>query len=114
MIPGLKAALGERPVLTEQDIADMVGTGEAREWPLPSGGILVRQIPYDSGEVVLHGGPAGGDREEIIGAIPRIEEWARGNGVTQIHVHMGREGWRKDFAAMGYEVYQVIMRKVIA
>lgn len=115
MIPGLAQALGERPLITEADIASDVASGAARiVWPTRESGIVVRRIPYaTSGEVEFSVGPAGGRMSDIVAAIDPLERWAREINCTQAHIYMGRLGWRRVLEERGYELYQVVMRKLL-
>lgn len=113
-LPGIHAALGERSVITLEAMQAELDCGAAQLCEFDGSAIFVRRIEYpDAHEVVLEAGPAGGNKQEILEAVPRIEAWAKEIGCTQVHVHAGREGWAPLLKAQGYEVYQIILRKVL-
>lgn len=114
MLPGVIAALGDRSVITLEDLQAELDTGSAQLCEFAHSAIYLRRVSYESaGEVVLTAGPAGGDLEEILEAVPRLEEWAKQIGCTQVHVHAGREGWARPLKEQGYEIYQIVLRKIL-
>lgn len=113
-MPGLRRALGRHPLRTAQELQDEIDTGHARLLRRGRSAVMAKRVEYDTGEVVLECGPADGDLKEIIEDMrPDIEEWARAIGCTQIHVVAGREGWRRPLEAEGYELAQIVMRKIL-
>ena len=110
----LTLAEDARDVLTADDFRERLETGAATLWQTPRSAIMLQRTAYHrSGEVVMEAGPASGDMEEILAAVPRLEDWARSIGCTQVHVHAGRRGWERALKAQGYEVHQVILRKLL-
>lgn len=111
----LDKTLGERPVMTEEDFQALVDRGEAQVWRGERSALLVRRVAYGySGEVVLEAGPAAGDLNELLEATPKLEAWAREIGCTQAMVYAGREGWERALKQHGYEVHQIVLRKLLA
>ncbi|NBW13799.1 MAG: hypothetical protein EBR82_37940 [Caulobacteraceae bacterium] len=106
-------ALGDDPVWTVRDLFEMVRRGEGTIWPNERSALFLKFNDYPNGEKVIEVGPAGGDLEEILASVPRIEAWARANGRTQAIVYAGREGWRRALAPQGYEMFQIALRKVL-
>ena len=110
----LTLAEDARDVLTPDDFQERIDSGAAQLWQGERSAIMLQRTEYHrSGEVVMEAGPASGDMDEILAAVPRLEDWARSIGCTQVHVHAGRKGWERALRAQGYEVMQVILRKVL-
>ena len=110
----LTLAQDDRDVLTPEDFAERLESGAAQLWRGERSAIMLQRTEYHrSGEVVMEAGPASGDMDEILAAVPRLEDWAREIGCTQVHVHAGRKGWERALREQGYEVHQVILRKLL-
>lgn len=110
----LQHALGRRSVLTLDDIAEAVREQRGHVLTTDRSAIFVGVHEYPrSGERVAEAGPAVGDLNEILAAVPHIETWARAHGCTQAHVHTGRIGWERKLRTQGYEIYQTVLRKLL-
>lgn len=105
----------DRPLLMPADFQEMLDTGASKLWTGRQSAIMLHVEPYHrSGELVMEAGPASGDLQEIVSVIPMLEKWSRSLGCTQSHIHAGRYGWRRVLEAQGYELFQIVMRKVLA
>lgn len=114
MIERLMEALGERPLVTLDEICDDLRLGRGHLLTTPRSAIFVNVDSYlRAGERVANVGPAAGDLNEILEALPHFEEWARSEACTQVHVH-GRRGWVRALAKHGYEEFSVITRKILS
>lgn len=112
--PGLTKALGERPVLTLNGLLADEQAGHGRfVYPGPSSALFVRSVDYATGERVMEAGPAAGKLDDILAALPGIEDWARNTGHTQAHITAGRKGWERLLTPKGYEFYAIVLRKVL-
>jgi hypothetical protein len=49
---------------------------------------------------------------EALPMLPQIEDWAKSRGADEIEV-LGRIGWRRALAPMGYGEKAVILRKAL-
>lgn len=109
----LERSLGERPLVTMDDIERALQSGRGHVLTTAHSAIFVT-VDYHqyAGERVANVGPAHGDLEEIIAALPHLESWARDEGCTQAHVH-GRRGWARALKTHGYDEYQTITRKLL-
>lgn len=100
-------AIEDHPLVTVQELYEQVARGEAVMWTGERSAVLARIT-----DGVCEIAPAGGDIEEILAdARPVLEEWARENGCTEIHIQAGRRGWARVLAPYGYEEAAVILRK---
>lgn len=109
----LGAALGERSLLTVDDLKEAMRNG-AHLLTTPRSAIFVSVNDYEAArERAALVGPAVGNLAEILDALPHLEEWARGEGCTQAHVIAGRKGWARVLKAHGYEEYSTTMRKFL-
>jgi len=106
-------ALGDRPIWRLQDLADMAKAGQAVIWRGDASALFLRLDDYPNGERLIEVGPAGGNLEEILASVPKIEAWARSVGCTQAHVHAGRRGWGSVLKSQGYEVFSTCLRKLL-
>lgn len=113
MTAALRIAREAGALLTPDDFQDMLSAGEATMWRGGASAVFLRRVAYErSGEVIMEAGPASGDLQEILSVVPQLEAWAREEcGCTQVHVHAGRGGWERALKRMGYEVFQVVLRK---
>ena len=110
---GLSAALeDDRPLLRPEDFEQMLESGNAQLWTGEKSWIFTRITPYASGEIVLDGGPAGGDLAEILQGIDHIEARAREAGVTQIHITSSR-AWSRILKSRGYAEMFTVTRKTL-
>ena len=113
MIERLEEALGHRPLMTLNDMVAELGLGHAHMLTTAKSLIYVRlDQPVLSKERGVLVGPAAGDLNEIIEALPHLEEWARGEKCTQALV-TGRRGWVRALAPHGYEEYATVLRKLL-
>lgn len=113
LAPGLEA---ERAPLKLEDIADMLARHEQTGAILYSGqrsAIFTWVEACADGELVLHVGPAGGDLDEILAALPVLEARNRERGITQIMIEAGRQGWTRALKPYGYDHYSTILRKLL-
>lgn len=111
----LTLARPNRDLLTAEDFQEQIDAGEAQLWAEDGFAIMLKRVAYHrSGEVVCEAGPASGEMAALLDAVPRMEAWARSIGCTQVHVHAGRGGWERALRDQGYEVAQIILRKVLA
>ena len=109
----LEPALGNRPLVTMDDLAKAVQSGFGHVLTTPRSAIFVRVESFLTvGERVATVGPAVGNLAEIIEALPHLEQWARFEGCTQAHV-IGRKGWERALKAHGYEHYETVTRKLL-
>ena len=86
----------------------MIEGGRAQIWPTPNACMVTFVEDYPTGLRVLKGWLAGGDLDEILTTIPRIEEWARLAGCKKSLIG-GRRGWLRklpDYA----EQYTIISK----
>ncbi len=112
-VTALKGALGERPLVTIDELRRDLVAGVGYLLTAPRSVIFVTVNDHlRAGERVVNVGPAAGDLEEIIEALPHLEGWARQEGCTQVMVH-GRRGWVRALAKHGYDEYQVLTRKLL-
>lgn len=74
--------------------------------------IAVELKPYPTGAIELHGMFAAGDMAEIVELIERAEDWGRSMGCIYATIS-SRPGWAKVMKTKGYEVDQVMIRKVL-
>lgn len=83
------------------DVAAMVGRGEAQFWSAP-GSAMVTMVEDDPHERRLLIWLAGGELRELIGQVlPRVEAFARENGCRRLMV-IGRAGWERALKPQGY------------
>lgn len=106
-------ALGDDGIWTVEDLRQMIADGHALLWVNENSALFLRIDDYPNGQRVIEVGPAGGDLDEILECVPRIEAWARENGCTQAHVQAGRVGWARALSPQGYEVFSTTIRKVL-
>lgn len=105
----------DHPTETFDDLVDELNTSpQAALWMGDRSVVFLRLSDHETGERVLEASPAAGDLDEILtrGTV-EIEQIARDNRCSQIHVRAGREGWQKALAPHGYEVTAIIMRKLV-
>lgn len=104
----------ERPLLKLCDLQRDLDAGVAQLWTRGNSAIYTRiEAHPDVGEQVMVAGPAGGDMAEILAFVPDLERQARLWGCTQTMVIMGRNGWQRPLAAMGYKFYSTTVRKIL-
>ncbi len=112
--PWLEAALAhddERPLWTIDDVRADVEQGRSTLWSGERSCVLVSRMPFGR-ETLADGWLAGGELDEIMQAIPRIEDWARIVGCTQAHI-AGRRGWERALRPLGYDHYATTVRKLL-
>jgi hypothetical protein len=61
-------------------------------------------------EIIATGG--GGVISALNDELPKIEDWARENGATEV-LFRGRRGWSRVYRPQGYEEIAVTMRKAL-
>jgi hypothetical protein len=112
-LAALKMALGDRSVITIEDLAAALEGGRAFLWQGGRSACFVAVNDYpNAGEKVAEAGPAAGDMHEILNGIPDMERIARACGCSQAHVTMGRD-WSKKLKPLGYEPFSITMRKFL-
>lgn len=106
--------MSEHAVQTKDDFDEAAARGQGTYWRGKNSEMFLRRHEFTgTGEVVMEAGPASGDMAEILGVTPALEQWARSIGCTQVHVYSGRQGWERALKPMGYEVYQIVLRKIL-
>lgn len=114
-MPRIDAAIGERSLVPLSELQRRLDAGEATVWRGARSALYLRRIFYpESSELVMEAGPAEGDMEEILAAVPHLEAWARSIGCTQVHVYAGRAGWERALRAQDYGLYQIVLRKILS
>jgi hypothetical protein len=108
--PWFEEALQNNPLLTMDDLQSMLESGRGCLWSGARSAVFVRLTDTDHG-LIAEVGPAGGDMEEILAGVPKIEEWARNCGAKQALVWSGRMGWARALKPQGYELWDVVIRK---
>jgi hypothetical protein len=112
-VTALKLSLGPRSLVTIDDMRAQIAASQGHCLTTPRSVIYVTIEDYErSGERVAQVGPAAGDLDEIMEALPHMEAWARAEGCTQVQVH-GRRGWVRALTASGYEEHATIVRKLL-
>ena len=95
---------------TLEDVWAMVDAGEAQAWPGDHAAMvtLIEDEPRARRLLIWL---AGGDLEELVGDLrPRAEAWARMNGCQRVLI-VGRPGWERALAPMGYAPLARIIAK---
>jgi|JI9StandDraft_1071089.scaffolds.fasta_scaffold154827_3 hypothetical protein len=114
--PWLEAALkanDKRPLWTLEAVKAEIDSGNAYLWMFPNCCFVTTITPpYSNGERVIDAWLGGGDMNEMLQKTPELEAWGRSVGCTQAHV-MGREGWTRALAPLGYERYCTTVRKML-
>jgi hypothetical protein len=83
------------------DVAAMLAAGEAQLWA-GERAAMVTIVEDEPRERRLLIWLAGGDLDELVGALrPRAEAWGRANGCRRVMI-IGRAGWERALAAQGY------------
>lgn len=109
----LKGALGERSLVTIDDLRRALEAGVGHLLTTQQSVIFVSVDDHlRAGERVVNVGPAAGNLEEIMEALPHLEDWARQEGCSQVQVH-GRRGWVRALRGHGYDEYQTTVRKLL-
>tara|TARA_R110000868_G_scaffold18728_3_gene81789 strand:- start:4873 stop:5238 length:366 start_codon:yes stop_codon:yes gene_type:complete len=107
-------SLEAKPDVGPQDLRDELQSPDAYIWTGERSCVLVRVRDCTTGERVCDASPAAGDMNEILErATSEIEDFARLNRCTQIHIRAGRPGWERAFKPHGYERSAVILRKLL-
>ena len=80
---------------TIDDVWELIERGVAQLWPCENAAMVTVYEPYPR-KTILRGWLAGGDLQEILDSVPRIEAWSLKSGCSGILVH-GRDGWLRKF-----------------
>jgi hypothetical protein len=81
---------------------------KAQLWPLQNSAIVTEIITHPTGLVSMVFWLAGGDLDELLGAVPGIEAWAKKMGCKRIEIN-GRRGWLR--ALDGFAATSTILAK---
>jgi hypothetical protein len=88
--------------------------GRAALWVLEDSGtpigVAVSAVGNGVAEILAAGGS--GIIENMNTGLPKIEEWARGLGASEV-ILRGRRGWSRVYKSHGYEEIAVTMRKAL-
>lgn len=112
--PLLEAALNaedDQPLWDIDEVRTELEEGRAHLW-LGERSAMVTTISDINGTRIIECWLAGGDMGEILSLTPVIEDHARSVGCSQAHV-MGRKGWVRALAPLGYEHYATVVRKIL-
>lgn len=109
--PWLEAAVEHSPGESLGAVVEEILSGRAQLW----GGrrsCLVTQLTQTPEGRIVHGWLCGGDRQEVLGALPMVESWARQQG-AEIATVNGRKGWARALKPQGYTMLNGLLRKVL-
>jgi hypothetical protein len=113
--PWLEAALtanDKRPLWNLADVKADIEAKRAHLWMGENACFVTTISNFSNNERVIDAWLGGGDLQEMLRMTPMLEEWGRSVGCTQAHV-MGREGWTRTLAPLGYERYCTTVRKML-
>ena len=96
---------------TIQDVYEMCLKGDAQWWA-DGESVIVTEIVQFPRKRVLTCLLAAGRLMEIDAMVPKIETWAKTQGIDMVMIS-GRHGWSRFFSGRLYEEFSVNLRKTL-
>ena len=93
----------------KRHVWEAIDAGKVQLWWNDTAALVTEIAVFPTGARMINAWLAGGDLEGVLRLVPRIEAWAKAQGITRASITSGRPGWSRTLP--GYRTTGVQMTK---